>query len=127
MDRKVLIHTEGVLASFPYEFELIETEDGYEGHVRSDMYADLAVSEENREEIYQKLMDIPCIENSHFMLEGDHIIYRTSRKITKISSPEECEVLTRRPFIEDYIEAAEDLQTISDAYNGRFLKTEFVY
>ena len=25
MDRKVLIHTEGVLASFPYEFELIET------------------------------------------------------------------------------------------------------
>ena len=72
-------------------------------------------------------MDIPCIENSHFMLEGDHIIYRTSRKITKISSPEECEVLTRRPFIEDYIEAAEDLQTISDAYNGRFLKTEFVY
>ena len=127
MDRKVLIHTEGVLASFPYEFELIETEDGYEGHVRSDLYADLAVSEENREEIYQKLMDFPCIENSHFMLEGDHIIYRTSRKITKISSPEECEVLTRRPFIEDYIEAAEDLQTISDAYNGRFLKTEFVY
>ena len=115
MDRKVLIHTEGVLASFPYEFELIETEDGYEGHVRSDLYADLAVSEENREEINQKL------------LEGDHIIYRTSRKITKISSPEECEVLTRRPFIEDYIEAAEDLQTISDAYNGRFLKTEFVY
>ena len=127
MDRKVLIHTEGVLASFPYEFELIETENGYEGHVRSDLYADLAVSEENREEINQKLMDIPCIENSHFMLEGDHIIDRTSRKITKISSPEECEVLTRRPFIEDYIEAAEDLQTISDAYNGRFLKTEFVY
>lgn len=127
MDRKVLIHTEGVLASFPYEFELIETEDGYEGHVRSDLYADLAVSEENRDEINSKLMDIPCIENSHFMLEGDHIIYRTSRKITKISSPEECEVLTRRPFIEDYIEAAEDLQTISDAYNGRFLKTEFVY
>ena len=127
MDRKVLIHTEGVLASFPYEFELIETENGYEGHVRSDLYADLAVSEENRDEINSKLMDIPCIENSHFMLEGDHIIYRTSRKITKISSPEECEVLTRRPFIEDYIEAAEDLQIISDAYEGRFLKTEFVY
>ena len=127
MENKVLYHKEGVLASFPYAFELLETENSYEGHVKADLYADLKVTDDNRSEISQKLLDIPCIENSHFMLEGDHIIYRTKRMIKEISSPEECEVLTRRPFIEDYIEAAEDLQIISDAYEGRFLKTEFVY
>lgn len=127
MEKKLLFHNAEVVASFPYEFDMYEEENGNYGYVLAHLYSDLKIEEADREEVSRKLMDIPCIENCHFMLEGNDIVYRTFRKLESVEDTRACEVLTRRSFIEDYIEAAEDLDIIASEHEGKFLKTEFVY
>ncbi|MGM9941162.1 MAG: hypothetical protein ACI32N_04135 [Bulleidia sp.] len=127
MEKTLLYHNEDVVASFPYEFDLYQEEDGYLGAVKAHLYSDMKVEESDREKVNAELMAIPCIENSHFMLEGNEIVYVTTRKITDSISQRSMEITTRRSFIEDYIEGAEDLSIIAEIYHASFLKTEFVY
>lgn len=127
MEKTLLYHNEDVVASFPYEFDLYQEGDGCLGVVRAHLYAKLKIEESEREAVNTQLMAIPCIENSHFMLEGDEIVYVTTRKITDSSSERSMEITTRRSFIEDYIEGAQDLSDIAERYQATFLKTEFVY
>lgn len=123
---EVLYTHEDVVASFPYLFELVKEEDGIKGYVKAYLYSDLQLPE-NAEEVRKKIAAISCIEGCAFILEGNCINYTTSRIFTEVSSYRHAEIATRRSFIEDYIEAAGDLEEIGKEYNAKFLKTEFVY
>lgn len=125
--REVLYTHEDVVASFPYTFELVKEDDGtVKGYVRAFLYSELQLNG-NEEDVKKKLSDISCIEGCAFILEGDCINYTTSRAFEEVPPFRHAEVATRRSFIEDYIEAANDLQAIGDEYHAKFLKTEFVY
>ena len=126
MAEEVVFHHDDVVASFPYSFDLKKEGDHYIGFVRSYLYKDLKI-DGKEDEIRKKLSAISCIDGCAFVLEGNCINYTTSRIFETLPDTRSAEVATRRSFIEDYIEAAGDLQSIADSCEGTFLKTEFVY
>lgn len=119
---------EDVVASFPYTFLILKEEDGTRvGDVTAFLYRNLKLDSEQEKNVNKELEEIPCIEGCGFYLKDKAIEYHTSRPLPEGETEREAEITTRRPFIEDYIEAADELDSIARKYDAEFLKTEFVY
>lgn len=122
----ILYHNEGVVASFPYKFEIEETENGPKGTVTAYLYKDVKIPDDPSE-LNQKLSQLYSQEDSGYFIEGTYIVYRSWRIIPdNIKNNRAAEVNVRRHFIEDYLEDERELADIVVPLGGKTLKTEFV-
>lgn len=116
-------HTESVVASYPYTFDIDENEMGT---VVVFVYDGLQVTESDAHTIQQQLQTLETQKNASYALEDNKIIYKACASITSYKDIEHAEVGIRRNFIEDFIETDEDLHQIVAPYHAHTLKTEFV-
>lgn len=123
---KILYHNEGVVASFPYKFEIEDTEEGPKGTVTAYLYKNVRIPDDPSE-LKKKLSDLYSQEDSGYFIEGTDIVYRSWRIIPKdIKNDRAAEVNIRRHFIEDYLEDERELAEMIEPLGGKTLKTEFV-
>lgn len=123
---KILYHNEGVVASFPYKFEIEETPDGPKGTVTAYLYKDVNIPDDPSQ-LKEKLSQLYSQEDSGYFIEGTDIVYRSWRIIpADVKNDRAAEVNVRRHFIEDYLEDEHDLADLIVPLGGKTLKTEFV-
>lgn len=123
---KILYHNEGVVASFPYKFEIEETPDGPKGTVTAYLYKDVNIPDDPSQ-LKEKLAQLYSQEDSGYFIEGTDIVYRSWRIIpADVKNDRAAEVNVRRHFIEDYLEDEHDLADLIVPLGGKTLKTEFV-
>jgi hypothetical protein len=116
---------DGVLCSFPYHFVLHHEGDEVIGEEVSHVYYDLKFKEEEKKQIEEELSRIHVSEGAGFYLEGTEINYRVHKKGNPQESDMDNEVNIRRSFIENYLEAEEELDAMVKKYHGSSRKTEF--
>lgn len=114
-------HNEGVVASYPYTFDV--DENGI-GTVIAFVYDKLQVT--NKQELLDKLATLDTQTNACYTLQDDKVIYQASAPVSTYKDIEHAEVGIRRNFIEDFIETDEELREIVTPYHAHTLKTEFV-
>lgn len=122
----VIYEKEGVLCSFPYHFVLKEEGDEWIGEEVSYIYCGLKLNETEIKEVEDFLATIHTSEGASFYLDGEEINYRITMKGNKKESMAENEVNIRRNFIENYLEAEDDLDDLVKKFHGTTKKTEFI-
>lgn len=120
---EVTYHKEGVIASYPYTFDIDESDAGI---IVAYVYDHLQVNEEEKGKIQTSLAALETQENSGYLLMDDKVVYRSIGNVKDYKDIEHAEVGIRRHFIEDFIETDEDLKKIVSPYHAHTLKTEFV-
>jgi hypothetical protein len=116
---------DGVLCSFPYHLELHKSEGAVEGEEVSYIYCDLKFNDEEKKAIEKELADIFTAEGAGFYLEGTEINYRIKAAGNPKENDMDNEVNLRRNFIENYLEAEDELDALVLKYHGKTKKTEF--
>lgn len=118
---------QGDLCSFPYDFLLEKKENEVIGHETSYIYCDLKFNDAEKKEIEEELAKIHTAKGSHFCLEGTQINYHIDVPGNPKEADSENEVDIRRNFIENYLEAQEELDALVKKYHGSTKKTEFTH
>ncbi len=116
-------HKEGVVASYPYHFDVDEEDIGI---VTAFVYDQLSVGQDEREQLLKQLSELETQKNSGYTMIDDKVVYQSKGNVFDYKDLEHAEVGIRRHFIEDFIETDEDLKKIVSPYHAHTLKTEFV-
>ncbi len=116
-------HKEGVVASYPYHFDV---DDDSVGLVTAYVYDQVEVNQEEREQILKQLSELETQDLSGYTMIDDKVVYQSKGNVLDYKDLEHAEVGIRRHFIEDFIETDEDLKKIVSPYHAHTLKTEFV-
>lgn len=116
-------HVEGVVASYPYTFEI---DDQDVGVVTAYVYDKIQLTEDERKNVLHELSELETQDDSGYTLIDDKVVYRSVGNAAEYKDIEHAEVGIRRHFIEDFIETDEDLKRIVSPYHAHTLKTEFV-
>lgn len=116
-------HAEGVVASYPYTFDVDENDIGT---VVAFIYDQMQITDDNKQEVLNELSSLQTQKDSGYTLMDDKVVYITKESIQDYKDLEHAEVGIRRHFIEDFIETDEDLHKIVHPYHAHTLKTEFV-
>jgi hypothetical protein len=117
---------DGVLCSFPYHFELHKEGEKITGEETSYLYRDLKYNEAEKTAIEEELNKIHTAEGAGFSLEGNEINYHIKAAGDPKETDLDNEVNIRRNFIENYLEAEDELDALVKKYHGVTKKTEFV-
>jgi hypothetical protein len=116
---------EGELCSFPYEFILHRKGEEVIGKEVSYIYDQLQFNEEEKKAIEEELAKIHTAKDAAFCLVGNEIHYCIETAGKKEESDLDNEVNIRRNFIENYLEAQQELDALVQKYHGHSKKTEF--
>ena len=116
---------DGELCSFPYHFELHKDGDQIIGEETSLIYCGLQFNEEEKKAIEDQLVKIHTTEGASFYLEGTDINYHIETAGSPKENDMDNEVNIRRSFIENYLEAEDELAALVQKYHGSTRKTEF--
>lgn len=116
-------HKEGVVASYPYTFDI---DDNNVGTIQAFIYDSIQVSESEKEEVLKQLSELETQDHSGYTLIDDKAVYVSKGNVDDYKDIEHAEVGIRRHFIEDFIETDEDLKKIVSPFGAHTLKTEFV-
>lgn len=125
MDSKNEYVKDGELCSFPYHFALTKEGDQIIGDEYSYIYRDLKFNEEEKKAIEAELAKIHTAEGASFYLEGNCINYHIHANGNPKENDMDNEVNIRRNFIENYLEAEDELDALVQKYHGSTNKTEF--
>lgn len=117
------LHKEGVVASYPYHFDVNEEDIGI---VTAFVYDQVNVQNEERENVLKQLSELETQDDSGYTMVDDKVVYQSKGNVLDYKDLEHAEVGIRRHFIEDFIETDEDLKKIVSPYHAHTLKTEFV-
>jgi len=117
---------DGELCSFPYHIELCIENGEILGKEVSYIYENLKFNEDEKKAIEEELKHIYTAEGAGFYLEGTSINYRIETKGNPKENDLNNEVNIRRNFIENYLEAEDELDAMVQKYHGHTKKTEFV-
>lgn len=116
-------HLEGVVASYPYTFDV---DDNNVGIIQAFVYDQVKVDDTQRKQVNEKLSQLETQDNSGYELQEDKVVYVSKGNVDEYKDIEHAEVGIRRHFIEDFIETDEDLREIVKPFGAHTLKTEFV-
>lgn len=116
-------HKEGVVASYPYTFDI---DDNNVGMIQAFIYDSIKIDDSKKEEVLRQLSALETQDNSGYTLIDDKAVYISKGNVSDYKDIEHAEVGIRRHFIEDFIETDEDLKKIVSPYGAHTLKTEFV-
>ena len=116
-------HAEGVVASYPYTFDVDENDIGT---VVAFIYDQIQITDDKKQEVLHELSSLQTQKDSGYTLMDDKVVYITKESIQDYKDLEHAEVGIRRHFIEDFIETDEDLHKIVHPYPAHTIKTEFV-
>lgn len=117
---------DGDLCSFPYHFELQKVGDQIIGKETSYIYSELQYNDEEKKKIEEELANIHTAEGAKFVLDGTDIKYHIEMAANPSESDMDNEVNIRRNFIENYLEAEDELDAMVHKYHGKTMKTEFL-